>query len=168
LAKTYIMTPVGVASFPHLDKPDTFKGATKYKTKLELDAVSFAKFKAEFEKKIEGQRFETKKPKLPWKDGEDGKFILSASSQYAPGIFDTKNQAVSTRVGGGSRIRLSCEIVNYGDGASLRLQQVQVIELQQGGFAPGQSAFDEVEDGFVAEASEFKAEEAAEVDALDI
>lgn len=179
MAKLYITTPFGVAKYPKLDKKDTYQGKeTSFNCTLLLDAASFAKFKEEFDAKIEGERFSVKKPKLPFKRGEDeeeGLFLLKASSNYKPSVFDSKKQELpaDVKVGGGSEVRMSCEISIYKDrsGISLRLNAVQVkklVEYQGGGSA---SAFDEVEDGFVADttaADSFDNTEADGDSALDI
>lgn len=179
MAKIYITTPFGVAKYPKLDKKDTYQGKeTNYNCSLLLDAESFAKFKEEFDAKIADERFSVKKPKLPFKRGEDeeeGLFSLKASSNYKPSVFDSKKQELpaDTKVGGGSEVRLSCEVSIYKDrsGISLRLNAVQVRKLVEytGGSA---SAFDEVEDGFVADtttaADSFDDDGAAGDSALDI
>lgn len=164
MAKKFIVTPIGNAVFPHLETPDTFKGATKYKVSLEVTKAEMEAFRDELNELIKDEKFETKKPKLPIKEGkEEGLWLIVASSQYKPVVFDSHKKPLpdGVRVGGGSKIRLAAEVYNYGDGASLRLRQVQVIELRERGGSTD-CPFDEIEDGYTAEADE------AELSAFDL
>lgn len=78
-----------------------------------------------------------------------------------PFIFDAKKaEIVGKRIGGGSKIRVSYELspfMNYtptiGQGVSLRLKAVQVIELREFSGDAASFGFDEVEGGYEGEGS---------------
>lgn len=128
-----IYTPYGVANYPSLTKPDTEgKFATgKYQTKLNLSKEDMAKFQADFEKAV-GKI--PKGYKVPWNE-KDGQAFLTAKSQYQPKIelVDGVRLEPGQYIGGGSKIRLACEIYDYDKGYSLRLKMVKVKELVSGG-----------------------------------
>jgi hypothetical protein len=161
MAKDTFITPAGIAKFPHIAKPDNYKGQEKYKTWLVLtpeDAEIVKKKLLEFVA-ANKTTITTKKPKLASmrpeedRDGEEtGNLEITAKSDYQPAVYDSKNQRLSgeVRLGGGSKIRLLVEPFAYDDGVSLRLKQVQVIELHEYG-SGGASGFDQVEDGYEAE-----------------
>src|SRR5690348_511137 len=97
-SKVKFVTPFGVASYPHLNKPDT-KGKyadNKYKTKLVLpgddpDTQAFVKKIEEALQELKG----SKKASLhrPYQVDEDtGEVIFTAKTKYAPAIFDAKNR----------------------------------------------------------------------------
>ncbi len=127
-----ITTPFGVANYPHLTKPDTEgKFATgKYSTKLNLSKEDMAKFKAEFTKAVGSI---PKGYKVPWGE-KDGQEYLTAKSQFKP-IIEVENGSLEEGqyIGGGSKIKLACEIYDYDKGFTLRLKAVKVKELVSGG-----------------------------------
>lgn len=151
MSKKFITSPIGIAVFPHLEKPDTFKGQNHYKLNLELPKDVAEVFKAKLQEMIKDEKFETKKPKLPIREGRDeGVLLISAKSQYKPVIYDSHKNPITSRVGGGSKVRFIAEIYNYGEGISLRLNQVQVVDLKE----QSSCAFDDVEDGYTADPEE--------------
>jgi len=173
VAKKLLTTPKGVAVYPHLSKPDTkFNKNGVYTVKLRLEgaeALAFAKqINAVAKIKVEELRTEkgAKKVKaadLPIsretdKDGtETGALVFSfkmnATGKNKAGEVFTRQPAIfnaqgvpdkTMRIGGGSTIRVSYELVPYDRvstetkgmflaGASLRLYAVQVIELVEFG-----------------------------------
>jgi hypothetical protein len=173
VAKKLLTTPKGVAVYPHLSKPDTkFNKNGVYTVKLRLEgaeALAFAKqISAVAKAKVEELRAEkgAKKVKaadLPIsketdKDGaETGALVFSfkmnATGKNKAGEVFTRQPAIfnaqgvpdkTMRIGGGSTIRVSYELVPYDRvstetkgmflaGASLRLYAVQVIELVEFG-----------------------------------
>jgi hypothetical protein len=169
MSKNFISTNTGVAMYPHLEKPDSFKGQDKYKIRVALSKTDGATFKAKLSDMIKDEKFDTKKPKLPFVDAEEGEgIIISFASKYKPAVFDSKNKPLPStiRVGGGSKVRVMGELYNYGEGISLRLKQVQVVSLAEGGSQ--NSAFDTVDDGFVADVEESSFANEDEVSALDL
>lgn len=135
-----IMTSFGTAMYPHISKPDTDGkyADNKYKTKLVLSDADYKRFIDDL-KKVVGTI--PKGYKVPYKEDDDGKKIITAKSNYAPAVFDMRNNKLSEDefVGGGSVIRIAVEPYDYEKGISLRLKQVQVKERQGGG---GSSVFD--------------------------
>lgn len=169
MSKKFIATTTGIAMYPHLDKPDSFKGQDKYKIQVALDKTDGAAFKTKLLDLMKDEKFETKKPKVPFKDAEEGEgIIISFASKFKPALFDSKNKQLSSsiRVGGGSKVRVLGELYNYGDGMSLRLKQVQVVSLAEGGSSS--SAFDALEEGYVSDAEESSFSDEGEVSALDL
>ena len=145
MAKNQIIyTPYGVANYPFLTKPDTEgRYATgKYQTKLNLSKEDMAKFQADFKKAVGTI---PKGYKLPWNE-KDGQEFLTAKSQYQPKIKLVDGLALEPGqyIGGGSIIRLACEIYDYDKGYSLRLKTVKVKELVSGG---GDSFPDDEDEG---------------------
>lgn len=102
------------------------------------------------------------KSQVKGKDGAEG-------WTQKPAIFDAKGKPVdkTVRVGGGSTLRVSFEIVTFfqqkiGAGVSLRLRAVQVIELKEYGTGDASThGFGEEEDGT------FAADEGADADDTD-
>ena len=92
------------------------------------------------------------------------KFTLSAKIkskktgkewEQRPAIFDTKGKIISERVGGGSVLKVACEVFPWytpalGVGASLRCKAVQVIDLKSPSGVANAEAF-----GFTAEEEGF-------------
>jgi hypothetical protein len=170
MSKKFITSPIGIAVFPHLEKPDTFKGQNHYKLNLELPKDVAEVFKAKLQEMIKDEKFETKKPKLPFREGRDESvFLISAKSQYKPVIYDSHKNPISARVGGGSKVRFIAEVYNYGEGISLRLNQVQVVDLKE----QSSCAFDDIEDGYTTDSEDnyvptTKTTSTSELSALDL
>jgi hypothetical protein len=162
-SKVKFVTPFGVASYPHLNAPDT-KGKyadNKYKTKLVLrgddpDTQAFVKrVDAALEELKGSKKASFHRPYTV--DDETGEVTITAKSKYAPAIFDAKNQkARKVKIGRGSTIRLMGELVPFEKGITAQLHQVQIKELN----GWGESAFDAVEDGY-----EYDPEDAADDEA---
>jgi hypothetical protein len=92
--------------------------------------------------------------------------LLQATSgeKNRPGLFDAKRNSIplTTKIGGGSKAKLKVTVnvfEGFGGGVNLYIDQVQVIDLVEGGQSK-ECAFEE-EDGFEADgsaSSEFKDE----------
>lgn len=150
-------TEVGIAKWPHLNKPDTkFDKDGAYKLSLILDKKS-VKGMMDTAKGVlkdfvdAGLSKSSKMSPLPIRDDKDDKgnptgdyevkFKLRAigrsqsdSWEQRPALFDAKGRPMSELIGGGSKVKVGCEIVPYstaatGTGVTLRLKAVQVIEL---------------------------------------
>lgn len=157
-----ITSPQGRAIFPYLTKPDTkFKDGGEYKVKLAVpaklaeglvkiidDTVATALIKAKAEAK--GKR--VKEADLPYQMDENTdevifSFKMNASGKtksgevftQKPALFDAKGKSVdvNVRVGGGSTLRVSAEVVPFiapiGVGVSMRMKAVQIITLKEFG-----------------------------------
>lgn len=168
-----IITPRGVAVYPHLHSPDfEFDSAGIFDTKLRVsegDAQEFMeKVKTEYKAFAKENKLKVRQQGLPWTEDEDnpGHILIKAKMKHnittrdgdtitkTPVILDAAKNKLQPglRIGGGSEMKLSCLMVPYkgfGGGVSLRLMAVQVLKLVTFG---GDYGFDE-EDGFTAEAS---------------
>ncbi len=181
-----ITTPKGTAVWPWLNEPDRkFNATGEYKVNLQLspeDAKDFVSQLEEIQKEhykdtceSEGKN-KLKKAALPIIMVEDDegnetgdvqvKFKLKAQYEYdgktisqRPVLLDAKRQAMTESIGGGSIIRVGCEVFKYytatiGVGLSLRCKVVQVLELKE--FSPGTTGFDfNEEEGFEAVSASF-------------
>ena len=158
--KNTITTPVGVAKYPHLNKPDK-KYATKekphgeFKVDLEMpseDAAEFiAKIDEMFGEFLADKKRELKKDTLklhaaPWEEN-DGvtklKLRVKAMGQTKEGelfsrqpkLFDVSGKAVTENIGGGSKLKAA--VVPYfwytaslGAGITLQPKAIQILDLQ--------------------------------------
>lgn len=186
-----VTTPKGTAVYPWVNEPDRrFDNTGVYSTTLRVDGSDrdVANFIAQV-KKVAAEHFEAvkketkkapKKADLPIKPvvddegnetGEiDIKFKLKAKGgtgdktwTQKPALFDSQGKPMNERVGGGSLIKVGCEISPFfaptiGVGVTLRLKAVQVIELREYNGSSSDSWFKK-EDGFVSEAKESSNEE---------
>lgn len=177
-------SPKGTAVYPWINEPDRrFDAAGVYSVSLRVrgDDKSATEFIAGI-KKVASEFYEVtcketkKKPKkadLPIKavldeegneTGElDIKFKLKSTGgsgektwTQRPAIFDSKGKPMSERIGGGSIIKVGCEISPFfsptvGVGVTLRLKAVQVIELREFSAGGGSSSWFKEEDGFVSD-----------------
>jgi len=189
-----LTSPKGTAVYPWINEPDRrFDSNGVYSMTLRLTASdkSTADFIASI-KKVASEHFEAvtketkKKPKkadLPIKmvtdeegneTGEvDIKFKLKAVGgsgdktwKQKPALFDSQGKPMAERVGGGSVVKVGCEISPFfsptiGVGATLRLKAVQVIDLKEFGGSSSDSWFSK-EDGFVSSAEQSKGAEEEE------
>lgn len=174
-----ITTPSGIAVYPKIEKADTkFDANGIYSVDLDLDQKEGGELAAKLQKiadesyaaecKAKGKKA-LKRSDMPWKETEDGKirfkFKLKAKGgtgekqwDQKPALFDAKGNPVKDlNVGSGSIVKVAFDVVPYftamvGQGISLRLRAVQVIELRQ--FVAGDN-FDafgfKATDGFVKE-----------------
>lgn len=152
MSKNTFITDIGVLVFPKLITADAHfvKKATdkaKFKTGIELPKANMEKLKEAVKAWAATEKFEAKKPAMPWKfltdkEGNDTeREIVSASRSWRPLIVDAGNKRIPDatldngdfRIGGGTKARVSVEYFNYGKGVSLRLQAVQITELVKGG-----------------------------------
>ena len=154
------VSPKGIASYPYLTNPDTkFNPDGEYKVSLIVagddasKAIDFLTEKhnaavAQAKKENAGKR--VKEGELPCIENDDGtvtfKFKMKAKVtpkkgdpfEQKPALFDAKGKPLTgePKVGGGSTIKVSYEVVPYytaiaGAGISLRLKAVQIIELKE-------------------------------------
>ena len=180
------VSPKGIASYPYLTNPDTkFNPDGEYKVSLIVagddasKAIDFLTEKhnasvAQAKKENAGKR--VKEGELPCIENDDGtvtfKFKMKAKVtpkkgdpfEQKPALFDAKGKPLTgeTKVGGGSTIKVSYEVVPYytaiaGAGVSLRLKAVQIIELKKysGGGNAESYGFGE-EEGFEADDEDTK------------
>ena len=155
-----ITTPIGTAVWPKLNEPDRkFDKDGVYEVKLRLSGDDADTVKAEVTNALKEhvEELDKKNPRmapLPFKEVEDDdgnptgeldfKFKLKATGGHGddqwtqrPTLFDSSNQPMTEKIGGGSKIQVGAEIVPYfvasiGAGVSLRLKAVKVFELVDG------------------------------------
>ena len=159
--KITIVTPKGIAVYPHLVFPDT-KGEyadNKYKVQLQLDPTDLAKVKADIKRISAGFTYKVSTPHMPFKMSKDGVELLVAKSRFLPAIIDAQRNIIvdkwnppgedvlrRIKCGPGSVIKIGCTPFAYDKGLSLQLEIVQII--QQAGGSANLDGFDE-EDGYV-------------------
>lgn len=149
-AKAKFTTPVGVARYPYLTKPDsTGKFADgKYKTKLVVAKKDAKPFVDSIKAYAKAQGVN----KLPFSEDpdNDNNIVITAKSKFKPLIFDPKNKEVKgdITISGGSKLRLAGVLYPYDTGVSLQLKHVQVVDLVS---SSEDSMFDEVEGSFDAD-----------------
>ena len=181
-----ITTPVGIAHYPYISKPDTqavdkgYASVPMYKVNLSIpqeEAQPIVKLVKEL--LVAGMKSEKdKKPKanlkqapLPFssevdEDGEEtGNIIFKFKSKFKPAVFDSKKQPmIDHNIFGGSELKVGGLLAFYsspaiGCGVTLRLQAVQVIQYVEG-TGSGADSFDfEEEDGFVSGADQAESTE---------
>ena len=149
--KIKFVSPFGTAQYPHISSPDT-QGKyadNKFKTKLTMplgdpEAQAFIKT---IEDAATTLGKAAKSMHRPYVTDEDANTVtFTFKTTYAPGVFDGRNKPIpsSTRIGGGSVLRVMGNLVDFEKGISAQMNQVQVRELN----GPGVSAFDEVEGSY--------------------
>lgn len=179
-----ITTPLGTAVYPRIDNPDTkFNEDGVYTCKLHVSEDDFNNFKLKFDEMFEraynkecqekGKQLR-KAPSLPVRITDEGDYEIYAKQvakrntskgllEFSIAVYDSQGNKMATapKVGSGSKLRMSVEpsfwfVSSQGFGCTLRLRAVQVIDLvEYGGGGNSESfGFDDVEGGFVAEASD--------------
>ena len=155
MAQKTITTPVGIARYPSLNRPDTkFDDVGVFKVNLEMsteDAEPFLKqIEALFSEFVADKKRELKKDKLklhaaPWEENDGltqlklkvkamGKSKEGETFSRQPKLFGADGQPLEANVGGGSKIKVA--VVPYcwytaslGAGITLQPKAVQVIDL---------------------------------------
>jgi hypothetical protein len=174
-----LTSPQGTAVYPKIEKPDTkFNADGLYSIDLDLPGGDAQELIGKLTKiaddayaaecKAKGKK-SLKRSDMPWKETEDGKtrfkFKLKAKGgsgekmwDQKPALFDAKGNPVKDlNVGSGSTVKVAFDVVPYftamvGQGISLRLRAVQVIELRQYIAGDNFDAFGfKATDGFVKE-----------------
>lgn len=179
--KKNITTPKGVASYPHVNEPNTrFNPMGEYSCTIvvsEEDANAFrekveAIFDAEYERECIIHKKKLKKSQyFPVTQDEGGKWIIKTKQvakveakngdvySFDIKLFDASGQPVKSencRVGSGSQVKCAVEPRTWynpsvGFGMTLSLRAVQVIELVEGGGGNADSFGFGEEEGFKAE-----------------
>ena len=179
--KKNITTPKGVASYPHVNEPNTrFNPMGEYSCTIvvsEEDANAFrekveAIFDAEYERECIIHKKKLKKSQyFPVTQDEEGKWIIKTKQvstvesksgdvyKFDIKLFDASGQPVKSencRVGSGSQVKCAVEPRTWynpsvGFGMTLSLRAVQVIELVESGGGSADSFGFGAEEGFSAE-----------------
>ena len=155
MAQKTITTPVGIARYPSLNRPDTkFDDVGVFKVNLEMsteDAEPFLKqIEALFSEFVADKKRELKKDKLklhaaPWEENDGltqlklkvkamGKSKEGETFSRQPKLFGADGQPLEANIGGGSKIKVA--VVPYcwytaslGAGITLQPKAVQVLDL---------------------------------------
>ena len=182
------VSPLGVAVYPYLHKPDTkFNPDGDYKTTLRIakaDAKDIIKLIDEaivastnHVKKNGSKSVKTANP--PYKNDENGDYLINFklkakvnnkktgnSWSQKPALFDATGKPIAknTIVWGGSEMKVSYELVPYhttlvGAGVSLRLKAAQILKLVSGEGAAASSYGFAKEEGFEQTTDVLSAEE---------
>lgn len=167
--KVLAVSPVGIASYPHLTKEDEKFGG--YKVTLKIPTEKAEEAFGHLESLIDEAYKETVSKVGPKKardlrkghildDNEDGTTSIKFASTYAPKIFDSKGKYLGENppnIWSGSKLRIQYTvgepyyIAGTGSvGIKLYLNAVQVISLVAGGQGSSENPFDTVEGGFEA------------------
>lgn len=169
--KTYAQTPVVTFKYVHLSRPDpkfgkygvTFDAAKEVVQDL-LDTID--QFAAD---NFPPKTLANKSFRRGYSVNEDGTYRIKAGTKHAVDVVDAKGRPIDVsvvRVGGGSRGRLSVQLVaSNGDkpGVTVYLKAAQVgklVEYTAGGFDDISDEFDE-EDAYIADDDVVAAGEAA-------
>ena len=167
MATKTITTPVGIARYPSLNRPDTkFDDIGVYKVNLEMsseDAEPFLKqVEALFAEFVADKKRELKKDKLklhaaPWEENDGvtmlklrvkavGKNKEGEEFSRAPKLFNASGEVITDNIGGGSKLKAA--VVPYcwytaslGAGVTLQPKAVQVLNLVTWGDGGSASAY---------------------------
>lgn len=158
-----VVTPVGVASYSWLQKPDTAFNQNHYKVTLLLDKSAndnkkFVKQLNDLHKEFahgKGTKSPVKDGDAEGKDEQKGMYVFTAKSQFKPKLVDTKRHELEGEKSpmSGDLVRIAMGLAPYDTGAnaglSLRLKAVQLVEKRNQG-SNVSNVFDEI-DGFVSD-----------------
>lgn len=148
-SKVTFLSPIGIAVHPKLTQPDTTGQYAdgKYKTKLRVspDAKGLQEYVAFLKKSAHEllPGYEEDELKYGFKIEDDGNYLFSFKSKFAPAIIDPKNNPINLRklgpdfrIGGGSKLRIAGVLWPYegkdDDGVSQQMNQVQLLKLVAG------------------------------------
>tara|TARA_R110000824_G_scaffold227238_2_gene415078 strand:- start:395 stop:925 length:531 start_codon:yes stop_codon:yes gene_type:complete len=148
LKKPVLTTPVGNAIHPWVSNADVqFHPEGKFHTKLECEQNECAKIIKAISDEIEAKSNEQQKldankkityANKPYEITADGKCVFKLQTKFRPTILDNKLKPLAddVKIFGGSKLRITFEAFGYnmpvGIGCSLRMKQVQVLELVTG------------------------------------
>lgn len=147
MAKKNIMTPKGIASYPHLNKPDTkFDDKGVYKLDLIVEKGPEAEALVQVMKDLAIEDFGKKAANahLPVSEyaEDDTKLLFRLRGQYKPVLRDARGTELRNppQVGGGTVCKASATAKTYNaggkTGVKLYLNQVQLIQLVEFGGNP--------------------------------
>ena len=185
-----LTTPMGVAKYCWLNKPDTkFETPGDFKVNLVLDKEEAEPFIEKIEKvlsdlieeeKLRGKK-KVKEAPLPYTDETDDEgnptgnveFKFKTKSTVKPKIpmFDSKGTPMfDVNVWAGSKIKISSLIYPYvmpiGAGISLKINAVQILDHVQGSGGTEGFGFEE-EDGYVLSEEDQSSEDATDEQEVD-
>ena len=157
-----IVSPIGIAAYSWLNKPDTAFNQNHYKITLMLDKSdkdneTFVNHVNEKHKNASNGS-KTKSPikdgDTSGKEGQEGQWVFTAKSQFQPKLVDAKRNQLSGNLFpmSGDLVRVALGLADYDTGSnagvSLRLKAVQLVEKRNKG-GDASDMFDDIDDGFV-------------------
>ena len=145
----HLFSPLATAGFAHLQEPDSVGDYADGKWKIQL----YFEDNAEFREFRDAVMLLYKGGREPFKEQEDGTFLLNPKTAHKPSIVDAKLQPITDDVYKGSKVIASVTPAPYEGGLTTYLNAVQVIELVTRD--NGLSGFEVVEGGYEAEQPEF-------------
>lgn len=182
-----VTTPIGVAVWPRLNTPDReFVAEGEFKVDLLLDPSEgevsafldkLQKYADDAYKAICKEKSKkVKRSVFPWKEEQDretgeptGKILLRCKMKHqvrpkhsdpftqSPKLFDAMGNPMDAVISGGSKLKLSLDVVPYytasiGAGVTCRLKAAQVIELVEysGADSAATHGFTAIEGGYEA------------------
>ena len=144
------ISPIGVAAYPHLNKPDTrFDDDGIYQVNMIYSKKEVKEIQDIVEPLMNGGFHNPVKPELGEDDKPTGKFnvrfkmkalmkIKGKRVAQRPVLTDTAGNRVISNIGGGSKLRIAYQAVPFDQGkggVTLRMKAVRVIELVE--YIPG-------------------------------
>jgi hypothetical protein len=179
------VSPLGVAVYPYLTKPDTkFNSDGEYKTTLRVSKEHGEDIINKIDDAIKASassvkgKGSVKTANPPYKTDEDGNYLINFKLKakvtnsktgntwtQQPAVFDAtgKPMKANTIIWGGSEMKISYELVPYhtsmiGAGVTLRLKAAQILKLVSGDGAAASSFGFNKEEGFEQPETDFPTE----------
>tara|TARA_R100001530_G_scaffold3320_3_gene4950 strand:+ start:852 stop:1460 length:609 start_codon:yes stop_codon:yes gene_type:complete len=144
------ISPVGVASYPHLNKPDTrFDDDGIYQVNMLYTKKEVKPIQEIVEPLMDGGFHNPIKPEVDEDDKPTGRYnvrfkmkaimkIKGKRITQRPILTDTAGNRVISNIGGGSKLRIAYQAVPFDQGkggVTLRMKAVRVVELVE--YTPG-------------------------------
>lgn len=169
------VTPIGVAVYPKISRPDTTGKYADGKFKTDVDfgehtealIAKMTKAAEEWDVPLNLPVRDEMKKDENGKKQPTGRKLIKFKSKFRPAVFDAKKKELPDDVviGGGTELRIDATLFPYDEGkggVSLRLGPIQVVKLMQGDSAAN---FDEL-DGYEIDGDEDRSEQADAFDSL--
>ncbi len=156
-------TPAGIASYPHLNKPDTrFDNDGVYQVDLILNEKEVKDIQKVVDPLMNGGKHNPIKEELGEDDKPTGNYkvkfkmkaVIKVNGNHIkqqPVLTDTKGNRMVAQVGGGSKLRIAYQAIPFSQGAggvTLRMKAVRVLDLVE--YTSGVK-WDKEDEGFVQE-----------------
>jgi len=144
------ISPIGVSSYPYLNKPDTcFDDDGIYHVKMLFTKKEVKLIQDIVEPLMDGGFYNPIKPELDEDDKPTGRYIVRFKMRaimkingervsQKPILTDTTGNPVISNIGSGSKLRIAYQAVPFdagNGGVTLRMKAVRVVELVK--YTPG-------------------------------
>ena len=165
-------TPAGIASYPHLNKPDTrFDDDGVYQVDLIFNRKDAAIIEKIVNPLMNGGKHNPIKEELGEDEKPTGNYKVKVNGnpiKQQPVLTDTKGNRMRAQVGGGSQLRIAYQAIPFSQGqggVTLRMKAVRVLDLVE--YTAGVK-WDQEDEGFVQAAVEEETrKEAVEIEEDD-